>query len=607
MSTFSRQDQLPSLPVPSLVETLEKYRDSASALLTADEKKRLDKEIHQFQHSELGTQLQEALEKRAATQKNWVEEWWYNLYTDIREPLAPYVSFGAVNTTYNCVEGGQLSRAADVLHHWASVWDKLRHGKWPVASSRGVTWDMDQFHNVLTSNRTPGRPRDTIDRYFKTKEDGDTPHHVIISCNGCLWKVNILNVDDDTVKSADELYNVLKVIKDNSSDETKTSVTKLTTTNRDVWRNNREDLRRISGANRTYLRDIETAILHMCLTNKNGGNDPQHLISAALQDESWFVWQDKSVCVTVYEDAQVTMQADHSNVDAIVLLQLATHVAARARKHLWQPIKTNANSHFEFPERLVFEIDESLRNSIVEADVNFYRNKKLYRAGVVDFHGYGNDLCRASKVFADTVVQFALQLAFLRAHGSFAPIYETASTRKFYHGRTETVRGCTPQFVKFANALLDNKSSKEEVKRLFDSALDAHNQFMAICMEGRGFDRHLLGLKETLSIMNKGCGPKRALPSFMTDETWKKTGGDGNFLLSTSFLGYMDGNEPGTYGFVTAMRKDGYGCFYKIGKERVTVAVSDWISTRSNLQAFSDSIIWALDALQPYITPAHKL
>ena len=55
-----------------------------------------------------------------------LEDWWYNVYTEIRDPLAPYVSFGALNTVYNCVDGGQISRAADVLHHWLSVWDKIR-------------------------------------------------------------------------------------------------------------------------------------------------------------------------------------------------------------------------------------------------------------------------------------------------------------------------------------------------------------------------------------------------------------------------------------------------------------------------------------------------
>ncbi|CAB04738.1 Choline/carnitine acyltransferase domain-containing protein [Caenorhabditis elegans] len=608
MSTFSRQDQLPSLPVPSLVETLEKYIDSASAILTPAEKARVEKEAHEFQHSELGAQLQSALENRAKNHKNWLEDWWYNAYTEIREPLAPYVSFGAMNTAYNCVDGGQVSRAADVLHHWLSVWDKVRHGKWPVTSSRGVTWDMQQFHHLFSSNRTPQRTRDTMDRYFKTKEEGDTPTHVIICCDGCFWKLNILNEDDDTIKSPDEIYNMLKFVRDNSSDESSCCVSKLTTTNRDVWSLNRDELLRVSSANIEYVRAVETSILFLSMVPKKGGDDQQKLMSNALQDESWFVWQDKSVNITIYEDAQVMVQGDHSNIDAIVLLQVGDYVASRVRKQLWHPAKTGSDLHFEFPERLIFEFNEPLRHAISFADVEFYKSKQLYRARGVHHHGYGNELCRTAKVYTDTVVQLALQLAFLKTHGSFAPIYETASTRKFFHGRTETVRGCTSQFVRFAKALLgDQTNEKEDLKKLFDSAINAHNQLMADCMDGRGFDRHLMGLKLTLSIMNKGCGPKRQAPEFLRDDTWKRTGGDGNFLLSTSFIGYMDGNQPGTFGYVAAMRPDGYGCFYRIGKSRISVAVSDWVSSRSNIDAFCANILWALDALAPFLTPAQKL
>ena len=36
-----------------------------------------------------------------------------------------------------------------------------------------------------------------------------------------------------------------------------------------------------------------------------------------------------------------------------------------------------------------------------------------------------------------------------------APTYETASIRKFYHGRTETVRSCTVEVVEWCKAMLD--------------------------------------------------------------------------------------------------------------------------------------------------------
>lgn len=57
---------------------------------------------------------------------------------------------------------------------------------------------------------------------------------------------------------------------------------------------------------------------------------------------------------------------------------------------------------------------------------------------------------------------------------------------------------------------------------------------MALAMEGRGIDRHLYGLRRTLDEFNRSiCAPKHRVPTFMTDEVWKLTGGDGNFLLST--------------------------------------------------------------------------
>ena len=41
--------------------------------------------------------------------------------------------------------------------------------------------------------------------------------------------------------------------------------------------------------------------------------------------------------------------------------------------------------------------------------------------------------------------------------------YETATTRQFYHGRTETVRSCTEEAMRFAEALV---AGKDHVKRI---------------------------------------------------------------------------------------------------------------------------------------------
>ena len=44
------------------------------------------------------------------------------------------------------------------------------------------------------------------------------------------------------------------------------------------------------------------------------------------------------------------------------------------------------------------------------------------------------------------------------------PTYETATTRHFYHGRTETVRSCTEEAINFAKALDEKEKYEKTVK-----------------------------------------------------------------------------------------------------------------------------------------------
>jgi carnitine O-acetyltransferase len=48
----------------------------------------------------------------------------------------------------------------------------------------------------------------------------------------------------------------------------------------------------------------------------------------------------------------------------------------------------------------------------------------------------------------------ALQLAYRRMHGRYTAVYETASTRLFLHGRTDTIRSFTSESRKFCEAML---------------------------------------------------------------------------------------------------------------------------------------------------------
>lgn len=53
------------------------------------------------------------------------------------------------------------------------------------------------------------------------------------------------------------------------------------------------------------------------------------------------------------------------------------------------------------------------------------------------------------KCSPDAYVQMVLQLAYYRHYGTWTPTYESASTRLFLGGRTETVRSCSVDSVAF--------------------------------------------------------------------------------------------------------------------------------------------------------------
>ncbi|VDM24996.1 unnamed protein product [Toxocara canis] len=171
----------------------------------------------------------------------------------------------------------------------------------------------------------------------------------------------------------------------------------------------------------------------------------------------------------------------------------------------------------------------------------------------VSFELFGNERFKASKVYGDTIIQMALQLAFYRTHGKLAPAYETASTRQFFHGRTETVRSCTAPLAKLVRLIVDDH--KDVLRSAFVEAYETHNRLMNEAMEGKG----------------------KSLQQFLR-----------------SFVGY---DIDGSYGYVSPMCEDGYGAFYKIGPNRY-VFYSYFKLT--DLRQMGNNIKWSLEYLSQF-------
>ncbi len=66
-------------------------------------------------------------------------------------------------------------------------------------------------------------------------------------------------------------------------------------------------------------------------------------------------------------------------------------------------------------------------------------------------------MTKHSKLFFKFVDWETKMLSHLVLFFRLAPCYETATTRAFYNGRTETLRPCTVELSKWINAMLEKE------------------------------------------------------------------------------------------------------------------------------------------------------
>lgn len=64
-----------------------------------------------------------------------------------------------------------------------------------------------------------------------------------------------------------------------------------------------------------------------------------------------------------------------------------------------------------------------------------------------------------------------------RLHNVPGAHYESASTRKFLHGRTETIRSCSIESVHFAKTMLNKSATDEEKKAAMTEAINSHKNY----------------------------------------------------------------------------------------------------------------------------------
>lgn len=231
----------------------------------------------------------------------------------------------------------------------------------------------------------------------------------------------------------------------------------------------------VNAHNEHSLSMVESALFHVWLDDQKPSGDEattrQNLCRRSLHGNGANIWFDKSYTMIFFDDGQFTLNCEHSWADGAVTCHVTEetnvieHVCITydADTGMIQPENDDRQS-VEYLCLKWHNLEEDVMPLLKEEMEGVTKRIDDLDVGHLDFKKFGKDEIKKWKTSPDAICQMALQLANFKTRAKFSMTYEAGLARIFKDGRTETIRSCSAQSIKFVNEMMDEKSSKGVLK-----------------------------------------------------------------------------------------------------------------------------------------------
>lgn len=546
------QESLPRLPVPTLEETAARYVKSLHPLLSAAEYDASKKAVEEFvRPGGVGRRLQEKLVARREDPavRNWIYEWWNDAaYLSYRDPVVPYVSYFYSHRD-DRRRRDPARRAAALARAALEFKAQVDAGTLEPEYMRKLPICMDSYQWMFNACRVPARPADHPVKYDPAEQKHK---HILAVRKNQFFKIP--HEVDGKQLNASELEAQFARVYELATAQRAPAVGALTSENRDVWTDARQVLLDASPKNAAALEAVESASFVVCLDDAA----PVTLEERARQywhGDGQNRWYDKPLQFVVNDNGTSGFLGEHSMMDGTPTHRLNDYVNEVIFGNKLADLSDPAvRSNLADPAPVTFEVTAEVQAEIDRATRDFGAVIGQHELAVQAYQGYGKGLIKKFRTSPDAYVQLVIQLAYHKMHGRNRPTYESAATRRFQLGRTETCRSVSDDSVAFCSAMADSAAADSDRIELFRKAAAAHIEYISAASEGKGVDRHLFGLKRLLE-------PGEDLPAIYKDPAY---GYSTSWFLSTSQLSseYFNG-----YGWSQVIDQ-GFGIAYMINENR---------------------------------------
>jgi len=494
-STFSNEDRLPRVPLPTLAESCALFLEWCAPLLTPAELAETEAAVAAFARPDgPGPRLHAALEEYDASEGvySWLDTFWPSRYLGRRDRIALNANFFSL---FKDTGEGQVERAVGLIAAAVDYKVQLDDELIAPVSQRGQPLSMEQNKYLFATTRIPGTRQDTVRTPYSDEWPGPSPaRHIVVFHRGNMFRLDVLGPEGEP-HSLDDLTAGLRSIMKAGAvrAEPDASVGHLTTKARAEWAASRQALLACHPGNAGALDLIESALFCLCLEDVSPSSIKEacdHL----LHGDSANRWFDKAVSLIVFANGTAGINDEHCMLDGTTVISFVDAVmAVSAQEH---SLRSGARSQgLPTVEAIEFVLDGDLRTDVRAAGTAFAAYAANTATTTVSIDDFGGNRAKQLRMSPDGFVQMAYQLAHKRAKGFVGATYESVSMRQYRHGRTEAMRVVTPEVVRFVTAMDDPATDAATRRAAFRAAAEKHVQRAKQCQAGQAPEQHLWELQ----------------------------------------------------------------------------------------------------------------
>lgn len=362
----------------------------------------------------------------------------------------------------------------------------------------------------------------------------------------------------------------------------------FTTGDRDIWTSVRSELEG-NPTNHRSLQVIDSALFVICLDDHTSSSITDLSKQMLHSNDGQNRWFDK-LMIIITPDGKAAWNMEHAPYDGHTLLVITNYIYDDI---LGKPLPgfdalTNdvALPTSYSATHLRWVVGESVMRRMENAKRAYVAFVRSTDTSVLMFSEFGSrTISKQFGVSPDAFVQMAFQLAYYRLKNRVGSTYESANTKGFYHGRTETIRSVSSKSKLFCEEFVKNMivsgggsnnnnnssvsdNGKDKVVNALRDAISQHVETAKLAKTGKGVDRHLYGMF-WLAKHRRQKFPNYEIPEIFTDRAYSTFTSS---ILSTSNCG---GVALDLFAFGPVV-DNGFGLGYIIKENSVHVNVTNF-------------------------------